>query len=145
MAVCPNSAEIHVYRVAPLGEPSRWERCATLSEHAQAVCGLDWAPRSGKLLSCAHDRNIYVWSPSPGGGGAAWAPALVVHHLSRAALCCAWSPCERKFAVGSGAGAVAVCYYEAENDWWVGKLAGKKAHGASVLARRSRPRPAEPR
>jgi actin related protein 2/3 complex subunit 1A/1B len=131
--VCPNSAEIHVYRCEPLGEPSRWERVAVLREHDQAVSGLDWAARSGLLLSCAHDRNIYVWTPpvSPGGS---WAPALVVHHLTRAALCAAWSPCERKFAVGSGSGALAVCYYEAENNWWVGKLAGKKAHGASVLA-----------
>jgi actin related protein 2/3 complex subunit 1A/1B len=131
VAVCPNSVEIHVYSAVPAGEPSRWERTAVLREHDQPVCGLDWAPASAKLLSCSHDRNIYVWSP-PAAGRAAWAPALVVHHLSRAALCAAWAPCERKFAVGSGSGAVAVCYYEAENDWWVGKLV-KKHHGASVL------------
>ena len=131
LAVCPNSVEIHVYSTVPVGEPTRWERRAVLREHDQPVCGLDWAPRSGKLLSCSHDRNIYVWSP-PAPGRDSWAPALVVHHLSRAALCAAWAPSERKFAVGSGAGAVAVCYYEAENDWWVGKLV-KKHHSASVL------------
>ena len=133
VAVCPNSVEIHVYRCEPLGEPARWERVAVLREHDQSVSGLDWAARSGLLLSCAHDRNVYVWTP-PAAPGGAWTPALVVHHLARAALCAAWSPCERKFAVGSGSGAVAVCYYEAENNWWVGKVAGKKAHGASVLS-----------
>lgn len=32
-----------------------------------------------------------------------------------------WSPSEKKFAVGSGARVIAVCYFEEENDWWVSK------------------------
>lgn len=28
---------------------------------------------------------------------------------------------ENKFAVGSGAKLISVCYYEKENDWWVSK------------------------
>jgi len=32
-----------------------------------------------------------------------------------------WSPNEAKFAVGSGARLVAICYFEEENDWWVSK------------------------
>ena len=32
-----------------------------------------------------------------------------------------WSPSELKFAVGSGARVIAVCYFEEENDWWVSK------------------------
>lgn len=41
--------------------------------------------------------------------------------INRAATCVRWSPSETKFAVGSGARAVAVCYFEEENDWWVSK------------------------
>ena len=32
-----------------------------------------------------------------------------------------WSPNETKFAVGSGARCISVCYFEKENDWWVSK------------------------
>jgi actin related protein 2/3 complex subunit 1A/1B len=32
-----------------------------------------------------------------------------------------WSPSEAKFAVGSGARIIAICYFEEENDWWISK------------------------
>lgn len=32
-----------------------------------------------------------------------------------------WSPQENKFAAGSGARLISVCYFESENDWWVSK------------------------
>ena len=32
-----------------------------------------------------------------------------------------WSPSEAKFAAGSGARLIAICYFEGENDWWVSK------------------------
>ncbi len=63
------------------------------------------------------DRNAYVWEQSPTG----WKPTLVLLRINRAATCVRWSPSENKFAVGSGARAIAVCYFEEENDWWVSK------------------------
>lgn len=129
LAVAANGPEVLVYSCSPLGEPARWPKLATLREHSQVVCALDWAP-GGPLLSAAHDRNVYVWS-SP--DAEALRPALVVHHLTRAAMCAAWAPGARKFAVASACGQVAVCGYEASNDWWVGKLARKGA-GPPVLA-----------
>jgi len=41
--------------------------------------------------------------------------------INRAATCVKWSPKENKFAVGSGARLISVCYFEQENDWWVSK------------------------
>ena len=124
------------------------------------MSALDWAPTTNNLLSCSHDRNIYVWTEGRDG----WTPALVVHQLNRAAVCSRWSAAETKFAVGSGAKAVCVCYYEArrgaplrapacgacsalagagwprsgprtqeENNWWVGKII-KDKHGSTVLS-----------
>ena len=135
LAIAANGPEVVVFSCSPLAEPARWQKLATLREHSQVVCALDWAPGlGGPLLSAAHDRNVYVWQ---GGGvpgdAAALRPALVVHHLTRAALCAAWAPGARKFAVASACGQVAVCGYEAGNDWWVGKLARKGA-GPPVLA-----------
>ena len=63
------------------------------------------------------DRNAYVWEPSPSG----WKPTLVLLRINRAATFVRWSPSERKFAVGSGARIIAICYFEEENDWWVSK------------------------
>ena len=40
---------------------------------------------------------------------------------------------ENKFAVASGSRAVCVCYYEAENDWWVSKQVRRK-HSSSVTS-----------
>lgn len=72
-------------------------------------------------LMSISDRNALVWEPSPTG----WKPTLVLLRINRAATFVRWSPSEGKFAVGSGARVVAVCYFEEENDWWVSKLLKK--------------------
>ncbi|CAK1368049.1 Actin-related protein 2/3 complex subunit 1 [Cercospora beticola] len=89
-----------------------------LRGHDKTVTGVDIAPHSGKIVTCSQDRNAYVWEPSPQGG---WKPTLVLLRINRAATCVRWSPNETKFAVGSGARIIAVCYFEEENDWWVSK------------------------
>jgi actin related protein 2/3 complex subunit 1A/1B len=58
-----------------------------------------------------------VWEPSPTG----YKPTLVLLRINRAATFVRWSPNETKFAVGSGARVIAICYFEEENDWWVSK------------------------
>ena len=58
-----------------------------------------------------------MWEASPTG----WKPTLVLLRINRAATFVRWSPSEAKFAVGSGARVIAVCYFEEENDWWVSK------------------------
>ena len=41
--------------------------------------------------------------------------------INRAATCVRWSPQENKFAVGSGARIISICYFDKDNDWWVAK------------------------
>jgi len=43
-----------------------------------------------------------------------------------------WSPNEDKFAVGTGAKVVSICYFEEANDWWVSKHV--KKHKSTVLS-----------
>ncbi|KIW51257.1 hypothetical protein PV05_09996 [Exophiala xenobiotica] len=88
-----------------------------LKGHDKTVTGVDIAPNSGMIVTCSQDRNAYVWEPSPSG----WKPTLVLLRINRAATFVRWSPSEKKFAVGSGARLIAVCYFEEENDWWVSK------------------------
>jgi actin related protein 2/3 complex subunit 1A/1B len=88
-----------------------------LKGHEKTVTSVDIAPNSGKIVTCSQDRNAYVWEQTPSG----WKPTLVLLRINRAATFVRWSPSERKFAVGSGARVISVCYFEEENDWWISK------------------------
>ncbi|KAG6542869.1 hypothetical protein Mapa_015773 [Marchantia paleacea] len=126
IALCPNSSEVHIYTGTPAPD-SVWEKAFVLQKHDQLVSGIDWAPISNYIVTCSHDRNSYVWSFD----GTQWQPTLVILRLNRAAISVDWSPKENKFVVGSGAKSVCVCYYEADNNWWVSKIIRKK-HGSTV-------------
>mmetsp|Transcript_7337 Transcript_7337/g.21652 ORF Transcript_7337/g.21652 Transcript_7337/m.21652 type:complete len:377 (-) Transcript_7337:109-1239(-) len=129
LAVCPNDNTIAILKV-PTAEPldGPWERVATLSEHDALVTGIAWAPTSNKIVTVSQDRNAYVWTQV----GGEWKPSLVILRIAAAATSVQWSPGEEKFAVGSGAKVVPVCYYEAANDFWVSKMI--KDHSSTVGA-----------
>ncbi|KAK9373075.1 WD40-repeat-containing domain protein [Lipomyces chichibuensis] len=109
---------------------SKYNLKTTLSGHDKTVTSVDIAPHSGRIVTCSQDRNALVWEPSPDG---TYKPTLVLLRINRAATCARWSPDEKKFAVGSGARAIAVCYFEEENDWWVSKHI-KKPLRSTVLS-----------
>jgi len=113
MAMSPNNEEVHIYSYTG----GSWEKTDTLKEHYQRVNGIDWAPNSNRIVTAGADRNAYVWVEQDG----KWKPTLVILRINRAATCVKWSPQETKFAVGSGARLISVCYFEQENDWWVSK------------------------
>ena len=113
VAICPNTNEIQIY--ARSGGKYTLEQ--TLSEHDQVVTGIDWAPKTNRLVTCSQDRNAYVWTYKDN----KWKPVLVILRINRAATHCKWSPDENKFAVASGAKCVSICYFEEDNDWWVSK------------------------
>lgn len=95
-----------------------WKILDVLNQHDLRVMGIDWAPNTNRIVTCAVDRNAYVWTQSDDNK---WKPMLVLLRINRAATCVKWSPMENKFAVGSGARLISVCYFESENDWWVSK------------------------
>ena len=125
VAVSPNNHLVHVYAV----QRGNFVLEHTLENHTQRVTSIDWAPKTNRIVTCAADRNAYVWEFKEG----AWKPALVILRINRAATCCKWSPKENKFAVGSGARLISVCYFEEENDWWVSKHI-KKPIRSTVLS-----------
>jgi len=89
-----------------------------LKEHDSLVTGIDWAHNTNKLVTCSQDRNAYVWTEDANG----WQPSLVILRLTRGCTCVKWSPKEDKFAVGSAALAISICYWDAEGNWWVSRL-----------------------
>ncbi|ANB15254.1 Arc40p [Sugiyamaella lignohabitans] len=100
-----------------------------LSQHDKTVTSVDVAG-DGKIVTCSQDRNALVWEPQADGS---WKQTLVLLRINRAATFVRWSPDNTKFAVGSGARAIAVCYFEQENDWWVSKHI-KKPIRSTVLS-----------
>jgi len=114
IALSPNNNEIHIYS----REGNDWKLADVLNQHDLRIMGIDWAKNTNRIVSCAADRNAYVWTQGEDGK---WKPTLVLLRINRAATCVKWSPAENKFAVGSGARLISVCYFESENDWWVSK------------------------
>jgi len=114
LAFCPMNHEIHIVKYVD-GAVTPVE---VLRSHDQKVTSIDWAPESNRIVSCAEDRNAYVWNLESDG----WKPTLVMLQFQRAAVHVKWSHSEKKFAVASGAKCIAVCYYEEENNWWISKL-----------------------
>jgi len=114
IALSHNNKEVTLYNTAGRS----LEKVATLDQHDLRVTGIDWAPKTNRIVTCSADRNAYVWVCGDDG---TWRHTLVLLRINRAATCVAWSPEENKFAVGSGARIISVCYFEKENDWWVAK------------------------
>lgn len=46
---------------------------------------------------------------------------MVLIRVQRGAITVKWSPQENKFAIGTAARLISICYYEAVNNWWVCK------------------------
>ncbi|VDN27047.1 unnamed protein product [Gongylonema pulchrum] len=59
-----------------------------LAEHDLPITGLDWAPKTNRIVSCAQDKNAFVWTFD----GSHWKPELVILRMHRAATCIKWSP-----------------------------------------------------
>jgi len=132
LAVSLNSNEAQIM----VKSGQEWQVTDTLAEHDKVITAIDWAPRSNRIVTCAQDRNAYVWQQvedprNP--GHTMWKPTLVLLRINRAATFVKWSPFEDKFAVGSGARAIAVCSFDPENDWWVSRLL-KKPIRSTILS-----------
>lgn len=113
LAITYNS-DCLIYRIVAGGKP---QLVATLADHDKTVTAVDISVH-GRIVTCSQDRNAIVWEPLSDGS---YKPTLVLLRINRAATCVKWAANGFKFAVGSSARIIAVCYYEQENDWWVSK------------------------
>lgn len=100
-----------------LSNPNKPQLLTTLKHHDKPITALDIS-RDGKIVTCSQDRNALVWTIQPNG---TYKETLVLLRINRAATCVKWSPNGNKFAVGSSARVISVCYFEEENDWWISK------------------------
>jgi len=100
-----------------------------LEGHDKLVTAVD-INANNEIVTCSQDRNAYVWKAQEDGS---WKPTLVMLRINRAATSVRWSPSGLKFAAGTGARSVAVCYYDEPNDWWISKHI-KKPLRSTVLS-----------
>merc|ERR1712008_569433 len=107
LAISHNNQQVKLYKES--SKPGKWEATATLDQHDLRVTGIDWAPKTNRIVTCSADRNAYVWVKQDDG---TWKHTLVLLRINRAATCVRWSPEENKFAVGSGAKIVSICYHQ---------------------------------
>jgi len=114
LALSHNSNTVEIFGAAGTDPKS----IARLEQHDLRVNDIDWAPRTNRIVTCSADRNAYVWVQ---GSDGKWKHTLVLLRINRAATCVRWSPQENKFAVGSGARIISICYFDQENDWWIAK------------------------
>lgn len=128
LAIAPNTTEVYIYST-PGKDISKWEKKHILTEHEGFVSALDWSS-TGKLVTCGHDRNAYVWEYDEKKDE--WNPTLVILRINRAATDVKWSPSGVKFAVASGAKCVPICHYEKSNNWWISKMI--KNHKSTVTS-----------
>ena len=49
LAISPNNHEVQIYKFAG----GKWTLDDTLSEHVQRVTGIDWAPKSNRIVTSA--------------------------------------------------------------------------------------------
>ena len=96
------------------------------------MSGLDWHPTTNKIVSCAHDRNAFVWCLDA--AGKVWVPQVVILRVNRAAMGVRWAPDGRKFAVASSNKQVMVCYYEDASNWWVSRALKKAKSAITAVA-----------
>ena len=47
---------------------SRYTEGYVLEQHLERVTSVDWAPNSNRIVTCAGDRNAYVWNFEPESG-----------------------------------------------------------------------------
>ncbi|CBY19895.1 unnamed protein product [Oikopleura dioica] len=127
VALSLNDAVIYIFKHTGAG---KWAKTDELREHTGKVTGVSWAPKSNQIVSCGADRNAYVWKKNNEG---VWKQVMVLIRVQRGAITVKWSPQENKFAIGTAARLISICYYEAVNNWWVCKHI-KKPIRSSVLS-----------
>jgi len=127
VAVCPNNNEVHIFKKPPQAE-AMWTREHVLNQHSALVTEIAWASKTNRILTTAQDRNAYVWTLE----GDTWQHDLVILNISYAGTSVKWCADEQKFAVGSGSKMVAICSFDANNNFWVSKQI--KNHTSTVVA-----------
>ena len=118
---------IYIYSIKDIMKPDTWKLLYTLDSHFQYISGLDWCPKTNRLLSCSYDKTSFVWEFSD----KKWNPNNVVATTKLGYLCCKWNKRGDKFCEGTSAKQLLIGYFNKKSNWWMG--VNIKAHKSSVV------------
>jgi len=76
LAISLNNKEVQVMKRGY--GPGKWESSATLDQHDLLVTGIDWAPKTNRIVTCSADRNAYVWNLEADG---TWKHTLGINYM----------------------------------------------------------------
>ena len=118
---------IYIYSVPDIMKTDKWKLLYTLESHYQYISGLDWCPKTNRILSCSYDKTSFVWDFAD----KKWTPSNVVATTKLGYLCCKWNKRGDKFCEGTSAKQLFIGYFNKESNWWMGR--NIKAHKSSVV------------
>uniref|UniRef100_A0A8C9HZT6 Actin-related protein 2/3 complex subunit 1A n=1 Tax=Piliocolobus tephrosceles TaxID=591936 RepID=A0A8C9HZT6_9PRIM len=70
IALSQNNHEVHIYKKYG----SQWVKAYELSEHIGHITGIDWAPKSDRIVTCGVACDAYICSQKDG----VWKPTLMI-------------------------------------------------------------------
>ena len=73
IAMSHNNNQVNLYKESD--KPGKWDVISTLKKHDLRVTGIDWAPKTNRIVTCSADRNAFVWNLQPDG---TWTHVLVL-------------------------------------------------------------------
>jgi len=128
LALSPNNQELHIYDTSAKDVvPEKVYN----EQHLQTITSVDWSPVTNLIVTSSQDRTAAVWRFDDASGE--WKPEMcVLKESGRAATQACWSPDGSRFAVASGTGAIHVCKYDEDQNWWLGKSI-ESNFGSTVL------------
>jgi actin related protein 2/3 complex subunit 1A/1B len=132
LAFSPNNHRIYIANVAA-GDCTKWAVPQALpAQHVQPVSGIDWHHETNRIVSCSHDRTVFVWTYDAATD--AWVPAAaLMEQITRGCTGCAWTADGKAFLVASALETVAVSSWDKNNNIWGSRFFS--AHpGSSVTA-----------
>lgn len=117
---------IYIYSTPDISKTDTWKLLHKLEAHGFYVSCLDWHPETNQILSCSHDKTVYVWKYEDN----KWVSSNVVATTKLGYLTCKWNKRGDKFCTGTSAKHLFVGYFNTESNWWI--VLNIKGHKSSV-------------
>eukprot|EP01029_Cantina_marsupialis_P029133 TRINITY_DN779845_c0_g1_i1.p1 TRINITY_DN779845_c0_g1~~TRINITY_DN779845_c0_g1_i1.p1 ORF type:complete len:398 (-),score=110.77 TRINITY_DN779845_c0_g1_i1:77-1270(-) len=99
LAISPNDNTVEIYSNCQDVDPKKWVKSFVLDDHKMVVSGIDWHPKTNKIVTCSHDRRVVIYDFNK--TTQTWESSYGDGLIRRACLAVKWAPNGKKFAVAT--------------------------------------------